>query len=69
MENLGNNETYRCKHHQPNTRNGRENPKHIYTMEEIDTLVKENAKCKKLLIQNIQVIWDNMKQPNLKIRE
>lgn len=29
--------------------------------------VKENAKCKRFLIQNIQEIWDTMKRPNLKI--
>ena len=34
---------------------------------EIDTPVKENAKSKKFLTQNIQKIWDTMKRPNLKI--
>jgi hypothetical protein len=33
----------------------------------IDTAVKENAKCKKLLTQNIQKIQDTMKRPNLRI--
>jgi hypothetical protein len=38
------------------------------TMEEIDTSVKENAKSKKFLTQNIQEIWDTMKRSNLRIR-
>jgi hypothetical protein len=33
----------------------------------IDTTVKENAKCKKLLTQNIQEIQDIMRRPNLRI--
>ena len=33
----------------------------------IDTKVKENAKCKKLLTQNIQEIQDTMRRPNLRI--
>jgi uncharacterized coiled-coil protein SlyX len=37
------------------------------TIENIDTTVKENAKCKKLLTQNIQEIQDTMKRPNLRI--
>ena len=37
------------------------------TIEEIDTPVKENAKYKKFLTQNIQEIWDTMKRPNLRI--
>jgi len=37
------------------------------TIEEIDTWVKEDAKCKKFLIQNIQKIWDTMERPNLGI--
>ena len=31
------------------------------TLEEMDTTVKENGKCKKLLIQNIQEIQDTMR--------
>ena len=34
------------------------------TIENIDTTVKENAKCKMLLIQNIQEIQDTMRMPN-----
>jgi uncharacterized coiled-coil protein SlyX len=36
-----------------------------YTIEEVDTPVKENAKTKNVLKQNIQQIWDIMKRPNL----
>jgi hypothetical protein len=39
----------------------------IYTIENIDTTVKENAKYKKLLTQNIQEIQDTMRRPNLSI--
>ena len=37
------------------------------TIEEIDSLVKENVKYNKFLAQNIQEIWDTMKRPNLRI--
>ena len=37
------------------------------TVENIDTKVKENAKDKKLLTQNIQEIQDKMRRPNLRI--
>ena len=37
------------------------------TVEKIDTIVKENVKCKKLLTQNIQEIQDTMKRPNIKM--
>ena len=37
------------------------------TIENIDTTVKENAKCTKLLTQNIQEIQDTMRRPYLKI--
>ena len=37
------------------------------TIEDIDTTVKENTKCNKLLSQNIQEIQDTMKRPNLRI--
>ena len=36
-------------------------------LEETDTSVKEYAKSKKLLTQNIQEIQDTMKRPNLRI--
>ena len=39
------------------------------TIENIDTKVIENAKCKRLLNQNIQKIQDKMRRPNLRIRE
>jgi hypothetical protein len=35
------------------------------TIENIDTIIKENAKCKKLLTQNIQEMQDTMRKPNL----
>jgi hypothetical protein len=31
------------------------------------TTIKENAKCKKILTQNIQKIQDTMRRPNLQI--
>jgi hypothetical protein len=37
------------------------------TIENIDRLVKENTKCKKLLTPNIQEIQDTMKRSNLRI--
>jgi chromosome segregation ATPase len=37
------------------------------TIENIDTTIKENAKYKKLLTQNIQGIQDTMRRPNLRI--
>ena len=36
-------------------------------VEEIDTIVKENSKHKKLLTQSIQEIQDTMKRTNLRI--
>ena len=33
----------------------------------MDTAIKENAKCKKILTQNIQEIQDIMRRPNLRI--
>jgi hypothetical protein len=36
-------------------------------IENIDTTVKENAKCKKFLTQNIQEIQDRMRRSNLRI--
>jgi hypothetical protein len=32
----------------------------------IDTTLKENTKCKSILIQNIQEIQDTMRRPNLR---
>jgi hypothetical protein len=34
------------------------------TIENIDTAVKENVKCKQLLTQNIQEIQDTLRRPN-----
>ena len=36
-------------------------------IENIDERIKENAKFKKILTQNIQEIQDTMRRPNLKI--
>jgi hypothetical protein len=36
-------------------------------MKNIDTTIKENTKCKKILTQNIQEIQGNMRRPNLRI--
>ena len=38
------------------------------TTEEINKLIKENAKYQKFLIKNFQEIWDTMKRPNLRIK-
>ena len=37
------------------------------SIENIDTTVKENAKCKKLVTSNIQEIQDTLRRPNLSI--
>jgi chromosome segregation ATPase len=37
------------------------------TIENIETTIKENVKCKKILTQNIQEIQDTMRRPNLRI--
>jgi hypothetical protein len=37
------------------------------SIENIGTTIKENAKCKKILTQNIQEIQDTMRRPNLQI--
>jgi chromosome segregation ATPase len=36
------------------------------SIENIDTTIKKNAKCKNILTQNIQEIQDTMRRPNLK---
>jgi cell division protein FtsL len=33
----------------------------------MDTTIKENANCKKILTQNVQEIQDTMRRPNLQI--
>jgi chromosome segregation ATPase len=35
------------------------------SIENMDTTIKENAKCKKILPQNIQEIQNKMRKPNL----
>jgi hypothetical protein len=37
------------------------------SIENIGITIKENAKCKKILTQNIQEIQDTMRRPNLQI--
>jgi hypothetical protein len=37
------------------------------SIENISTTIKENAKCKKILTQNIQDIQDTMRRPNHRI--
>ena len=37
------------------------------SIENISTTINENAKCKKVLTQNIQEIQDTMRRPNLGI--
>jgi hypothetical protein len=36
------------------------------SIEKMNTKIKENAKCKNILTQNIQEIQDTMKRPNLR---
>ena len=59
--------SHRYKQHQQNTRDRQRISGEEDTVENIDTTVKENAKCKTLLSQNIQEIQDTMKRPNLSI--
>jgi hypothetical protein len=37
------------------------------TIENMNTTIEENLKCKKILTQNIQEIQDTMRRPNLRI--
>jgi DNA-binding FrmR family transcriptional regulator len=37
------------------------------SLENINTTIKENKKCKRILTQNIQEIQDKMRRPNLQI--
>ena len=37
------------------------------SVENMDTTIKENVKCKKILTQKIQQIQDKMRRPNLRI--
>jgi hypothetical protein len=39
------------------------------TKENMDTTIKENAKCKKILTHNIQEIQDTIRRPNLRITD
>ena len=57
---------HRGKYQQQNTRDRRISDAED-TIETMDSTVKENAKCKKLITQNIQEIQDTMRKPNLRI--
>jgi hypothetical protein len=37
------------------------------SIENMDTTIKENSKCKKILTQNIKEIQDTMRRPNPRI--
>jgi hypothetical protein len=37
------------------------------SIETMDTTIIEHAKCKKILIQNVQEIWDTKRKPNPRI--
>lgn len=67
VENLGKRTqtTHTHTHYEQNTKNGRISEVED-TIEE-STLVKENAKSRKFLIQNIQDIWEIKKRPKLRI--
>jgi hypothetical protein len=58
--------SHKCKHHQQNTRDRRISGAED-TIRNIDTTVKENAKCKRHLNQNIQKIQDKMRRPNVRV--
>jgi hypothetical protein len=60
--------SHRCKHHRQNTRNGERISGAEDSIENMGTTIRENAKCKKILTQNIQEIQDTMRRPNLRIR-
>jgi hypothetical protein len=57
----------RCKHNQQNTRDRRENLGHIIYHKNHCYNNQKNAKCKKILTQNIQEIQDTMRRPNLRV--
>ena len=57
----------RDKYYQQNTRDRRISDTED-TVEEINSLIKEQNKSNKCLTQNIQEIWDTVKRPNLKIK-
>jgi hypothetical protein len=58
---------HRCEHQQQNTRDGRENLRCRDSIENMDTTIKENAKCKEILTQNMQEIKDTMRRPSIRI--
>jgi hypothetical protein len=67
IENLGKKSGTICEHQQQNTRDGRENLRCRRFHREHGHNYQKNAKCKKILTQNIQKIHDKMRSPNLQI--
>jgi hypothetical protein len=59
--------SHKCKHHQQNTRDRRENLRCRRYHRKHCTTVKEKTKSKKLLTQNIQENQDTTRRPNLRI--
>ena len=58
---------HRCKHQEQNTRGGRGNLRCRRFHRKHRQTIKENAKWKKILTQNIQEIQDTMRRPKLRI--
>ena len=59
--------SHRSKYHQQDARDRMRISGAEDIIENIDTTVKENAKCKNILTQNIQKIQDTVRRPNLRI--
>ena len=57
---------HRCEHQQRNAEMEERISGAEDSIENIGTIIKENAKCKKILSQNIQEIQDTMRRPNLR---
>ena len=61
------NRNYRDKYNQQNIKDRERLSDAVDTIEEINSLMKENSKFNKFLTKKIQEIWDTMKRPNLRI--
>jgi hypothetical protein len=59
--------SHRCKHHQQNTRDRRENVRCRRYHRKHGNNSERKWKSKKFLTQNIQEIQDTMRRPNLRI--
>jgi hypothetical protein len=59
--------SHRHKHHQQNTRDGRENLRCRRFHKKHGQNNQRKCKCKMVITQNIQEIQDTMRRPNLKI--